>query len=79
MLIGDEATRAAHVNRGRRLEVLTIAWNCLEAIIAIVAGLIAGSIALVGFGLDSVIEVASGVALLWIGCCSANPISARSP
>ena len=65
MLIGDEAARAAHVNRGRRLEVLTIAWNCLEAAIAIFAGLIAGSIALVGFGLDSVIEVASGVALLW--------------
>jgi divalent metal cation (Fe/Co/Zn/Cd) transporter len=48
-----------------RLEYLTIAYNSLEAAIAIVAGLIAGSVALVGFGFDSVIEVSSGVALLW--------------
>jgi divalent metal cation (Fe/Co/Zn/Cd) transporter len=47
------------------LELLTITWNSLEAIIAVVAGVIAGSIALVGFGLDSVIEVSSGLALLW--------------
>ena len=51
--------------RGRRLEYLTLAWNSLEAIASIVAGLIAGSIALVGFGFDSVIECASGAALLW--------------
>jgi divalent metal cation (Fe/Co/Zn/Cd) transporter len=53
------------VRRGRWLEYLTIGWNSLEAIIAIGAGLIAGSIALVGFGLDSIIEVSSGAALLW--------------
>ncbi len=51
--------------RGRRLEYFTIAWNSLEAIAAIVAGLIAGSIALVGFGADSVIEVSSGAIVLW--------------
>ena len=51
--------------RGRRLEYLTLAWNSLEAIASIVAGLIAGSIALVGFGFDSVIECASGATLLW--------------
>jgi divalent metal cation (Fe/Co/Zn/Cd) transporter len=53
------------VARGRRLEYLTLAWNGAEAVIAVVSGLIAGSIALVGFGLDSVIEMASGAALLW--------------
>src|SRR5258708_35149586 len=53
------------VRQGQRLEYFTIAWNSLEALVSIVAGLIAGSVSLVGFGLDSLIEVASGVALLW--------------
>jgi divalent metal cation (Fe/Co/Zn/Cd) transporter len=53
------------LSRGRRLEYLTLAWNSLEAVGAITAGLIAGSIALVGFGFDSVIECASGATLLW--------------
>jgi divalent metal cation (Fe/Co/Zn/Cd) transporter len=53
------------IRRGRRLEYLTLSWNSLEAVVAIVAGLIAGSIALVGFGLDSVIECFSGAVLLW--------------
>ena len=53
------------VVRGRRLEYLTLGWNSLEAIAAIVSGLLAGSIALVGFGFDSVIECASGATLLW--------------
>ena len=57
--------RTGLVRRGLRLEYLTIGWNCAEAAIAIVSGVIAGSIALVGFGLDSVIEVSSGVVLLW--------------
>ncbi|MCA1620292.1 MAG: cation transporter [Acidobacteria bacterium] len=57
--------RREQVRRGRWLEYLTIGWNSLEGIIAVSAGLAAGSIALVGFGLDSVIEVTSGVALLW--------------
>jgi len=53
------------VARGRHLEYFTLAWNSLEAVAAIVAGLLAGSIALVGFGLDSVIECFSGGVLLW--------------
>src|SRR5580765_8123702 len=53
------------VRRGERLEYFTIAWNSLEALVSIVAGLIAGSVSLVGFGLDSLIEVTSGAALLW--------------
>jgi divalent metal cation (Fe/Co/Zn/Cd) transporter len=53
------------VRRALRLEWLTIGWNSLEAVIAAVAGVLSGSIALLGFGLDSVIEVSSGVALVW--------------
>jgi divalent metal cation (Fe/Co/Zn/Cd) transporter len=57
--------RGAIVARGRRLEYLTIAWNGFEAAVALIAGLIAGSVALVGFGLDSVIETMSAGILLW--------------
>ena len=57
--------RVALIARGRRLEYLTIAWNGFEAAVALVAGLLAGSIALVGFGLDSVIETTSAGILLW--------------
>lgn len=53
------------VRRGRWLEYLTIGWNSVEGVVAIVAGLWAGSISLVGFGLDSLIELFSGAALLW--------------
>jgi len=51
------------VARALRLEALTIGWNVLEAVIAISAGVLAGSIALVGFGLDSVIETIAASAL----------------
>ena len=60
-----DATRQAVVQRGKRLEYFTIAWNSLEGVVAIVAGAIAGSISLVGFGIDSFIEVTSGATLLW--------------
>jgi divalent metal cation (Fe/Co/Zn/Cd) transporter len=60
-----EAVRDAAVARGRSLEYLTVVWNSLEGIIAVAFGLLAGSIALVGFGFDSVIEVSSGLILLW--------------
>ena len=53
------------VQRGRRLEYFTIGWNCIEAVVSVVSGLLAGSVALIGFGLDSLIEVASATALLW--------------
>ena len=58
-------TRQEIALRGKRLEYFTIAWNCLEGIVAVVAGVIAGSISLVGFGVDSSVEVISGAALLW--------------
>jgi divalent metal cation (Fe/Co/Zn/Cd) transporter len=57
--------RRAVALRGERLEYFTIAWNCLEGLVAVTAGAIAGSISLVGFGIDSFIEVTSGAALLW--------------
>jgi len=57
--------RAAVAQRGRKLEYFTIAWNVVEGLLAIALGAIAGSISLVGFGLDSFIEVMSGAALLW--------------
>ena len=57
--------RKEHIRRGQRLEYFTIAYNGLEGLISVAAGVIAGSVSLVGFGLDSFIEVASGAALLW--------------
>ncbi|MFI5622807.1 cation transporter [Nocardioides sp. NPDC051685] len=57
--------RAALVRRVRMLVGFTIGYNVIEAVVALVAGVGAGSAALVGFGLDSVIEVASAIAVAW--------------
>jgi cation diffusion facilitator family transporter len=46
-------------------EYVTVGWNVVEGIVASVAGIVAGSIALIGFGLDSYVEVASGIVLIW--------------
>jgi divalent metal cation (Fe/Co/Zn/Cd) transporter len=51
--------------RALRLEHFTVGWNIIEAVVAIAAGIVAGSVALIGFGFDSAIEVISGVGLLW--------------
>lgn len=51
--------------RARLLAATSVAYNGIEAVIAITAGLVAGSVALVGFGLDSVVEVSSGLIILW--------------
>jgi divalent metal cation (Fe/Co/Zn/Cd) transporter len=51
--------------RAWALTTITIIWNCLEAVVAIAGGLSAGSIALVGFGLDSVVEVSSAFVIVW--------------
>jgi divalent metal cation (Fe/Co/Zn/Cd) transporter len=59
------ADRTAVVHRGRKLEYFTIGWNALEGLVAVIAGVIAGSISLVGFGIDSFVEVTSGSVLLW--------------
>ncbi len=60
-----EGHRAVLLRRGLRLEWLTVSWNLGEAVVSIAAGLLAGSIALIGFGLDSVIESFSGAVMLW--------------
>jgi divalent metal cation (Fe/Co/Zn/Cd) transporter len=68
MTSGESApvsARAALLRRAIGLEGMTVGYNALEGLIAIVAGLAAGSVALTGFGVDSVIEVTSGVLLWW--------------
>jgi divalent metal cation (Fe/Co/Zn/Cd) transporter len=57
--------RVEWLRRGIALEGVTVGYNALKGIVAIVAGLVAGSVALIGFGIDSVIEVTSGVLLWW--------------
>ena len=58
-------TRAALLVRGLRLEYITVGWNIVEGLVAIGAGAAAGSIALVGFGVDSFVESISGAVLIW--------------
>ncbi len=65
MMVQVALGRQAMARRGKRLEYFTIAWNTLEGLVAIISGLMAGSISLVGFGIDSFIEVTSGGTLLW--------------
>jgi divalent metal cation (Fe/Co/Zn/Cd) transporter len=61
----SDGHREVLVARGRRLEYLTIGWNTFEALVALASGVLAGSVALMGFGLDSAIETAAAVILLW--------------
>ncbi len=63
---GDREERQRLTTRARRLTELGLAWHALEAAIAIAAGVIAGSVALVGFGADSVIEAGAGLVVLWL-------------
>src|SRR5437899_9286779 len=60
-----EEALAAHRRAGRRIEFLSIGWTALESIVGIIAGVLAGSVALIGFGFDSVIEVVSSLVLVW--------------
>jgi divalent metal cation (Fe/Co/Zn/Cd) transporter len=63
---GDQEERQRLTRGARRLTQLGLAWHALEAAIAITAGVIAGSVALVGFGADSVIEAGAGLVVLWL-------------
>ena len=71
--------RAALVRRGRWLAWFTIGWNALEGLVAIATDLAAGSIALLGFGADSDVEVFAGSVVLWRPsrpapcCCASGP------
>lgn len=72
--VHDHATAAAAVSPtdrarlGRRAQLLagaSVSYNAVEGVIAIAAGIVAGSVALIGFGLDSAVEVSSGLIILW--------------
>jgi divalent metal cation (Fe/Co/Zn/Cd) transporter len=57
--------RRRAVARALRLEVLTVGWNLVEGLVSVTAAMAAGSVALLGFGIDSFVECASGGVLLW--------------
>ncbi len=63
MAIAD--LRPVNLKRGLQLEYLTVGWNILEGIVAVAAGIAAGSIALIGFGVDSFVETISGGVIIW--------------
>lgn len=63
--LATPARRATLMRRAQLLAAASVAYNTVEAVIAITAGNIAGSSALVGFGLDSLVEVSSGLVILW--------------
>ncbi len=65
MVTGSAPNRAAFVRAGVRVEVFTVLWMVLEAVVSIGAGVAAASLLLVAFGLDSIIELVSGGMLLW--------------
>jgi divalent metal cation (Fe/Co/Zn/Cd) transporter len=57
--------RPEQVGRALRLEYLTVGWNIVEGVVAVTAALVAGSVALLGFGIDSFVECASGLVMVW--------------
>ena len=65
MTRGSAPERAALLKRGLVLEYLTVGWNVVEGVIAVGAALAAGSVALLGFGIDSFVESTSGSILIW--------------
>src|SRR5512134_3129177 len=66
-LLNDLAVdhRASFLRHALRLEWLTIGWNVVEGVVAVTAAVLAGSVALLGFGIDSFVESASGAVLIW--------------
>lgn len=64
-LVDSAGTRGRLLKRALRLEWLTVGWNVVEGLIAVAAALAAGSVALLGFGIDSFVESASGAILVW--------------
>ena len=63
--IADPGERRRLGRRAQLLAAASVTYNVIEAVVAIIAGLVAGSVALVGFGLDSIVEVSSGLIILW--------------
>jgi divalent metal cation (Fe/Co/Zn/Cd) transporter len=60
-----DTTRAIDIHQGVRIEVFTIAWMVIEMAVSVGAGIAAGSMLLIAFGIDSLIELVSGAFLLW--------------
>jgi divalent metal cation (Fe/Co/Zn/Cd) transporter len=73
------AQRGRLVARARQLAWLGLGWHVVEAAVAVTAGVVAGSVALVGFGADSLIEAAAGIVVLWLmgQARSASPAAER--
>lgn len=53
------------LERGRKLQIATIAWNLMEVFVTIGLGMAAGSLALIAFGLDSIVEVFASIVAIW--------------
>jgi hypothetical protein len=62
----NDARWLALTRRAKRLSWLTLAWLGIEGTVGIVAGIVAGSIALVGFGIDSAIEAIASIIIVWL-------------
>lgn len=65
MTVAGDPAREGLLRRATRLEYLTVGWNVVEGVVAVSAATAAGSVALLGFGLDSFVESTSGLILLW--------------
>ena len=65
MALTTPTTRAKAVTRQKRLTAATIGWNVVEGVVAVAAGIAAGSVSLIGFGLDSGVEVSAALVLAW--------------
>lgn len=65
LTVHNDTARHALLRRGRRLEWATLAWNVVGIVVLAVAAVRAGSIALAGFGLDSLIEIGASTVVLW--------------
>ena len=57
--------RGVLLKRGFRLENISLGWNLIEGTVAVIAGVIAGSVALIGFGVDSFVESSSAAVIIW--------------
>lgn len=58
-------SRGSQLKHALQLEYLTVGWNVVEGVVAVTAALAAGSVALLAFGIDSFVEVSSGLVLIW--------------
>jgi divalent metal cation (Fe/Co/Zn/Cd) transporter len=63
--IADQTTRSALLRRGFALEYVTLAWNVIGIIVLAIAAISARSVALAGFGLDSLIEIGASTVVIW--------------